>query len=380
MTPLTVKILGYNLRLAFVMTSVLLIVGNWVRYVGSISATHQSGGIYAVGVGQALLGAAQSLVLSSPTEFAEVWFSPSTRVIATSIMTLSNPLGAALGQVVTPFWLQSVGDISSMVLYVSILSSAVAIPGFFIQNRPPTPPSSTPSSAPLSMRVSLRILVTSLECCIIIIPFWILVALFLSMSSLISQIVGPYGISDTDSGIGGGLLILSGLLASAIVSPIIDRTKQFLITTKVAVLIIASCYVAFIWVAPLGNVAGLYALLCVLGAASLASVPVVLEMLGEISYPVGPEVTSTICWAGGQLLGGCLILIADAMEAGEDATPPENMRTYLIFQAALAVAVVPFSLSLGLFGRQQKMELKRTQAEKKDAGSSTLEATAEESV
>ncbi|KAH7133968.1 hypothetical protein EDB81DRAFT_886778 [Dactylonectria macrodidyma] len=64
------------------------------------------------------------------------------------------------------------------------------------------------------------------------------------------------------------------------------------------------------------DVAGLYALLGVLGVASLAIIPVILEVLTEFSYPAGSEITSTIAWAGGRLLGDCLILLGDAMKAG----------------------------------------------------------------
>lgn len=192
--------------------------------------------------------------------------------------------------------------------------------------------------------------------------------------------MSPYGLSDTESGIGGGLLILSGLVISGVVSPIVAKTKWFLLAIKVGVVLIAACYIAFIWVAPLGDVGGLYALLCVLGAASLSIVPVALELLSEISYPVGPEVSSTICWAGGQLLGGCLIIAGDAMKASNDASPPQNLQSYLILQAALAAGIAPLPLSLGLFDRKRKLALKRTEAEKEELASSILESAPEEGI
>lgn len=91
--------------------------------------------------------------------------------------------------------------------------------------------------------------------------------------------------------------------------------------------------------------------MALLGASSFALLPIVLEYLAEITYPFSPEIGSTICWTGGQLLGACFILIQDALKAGADAKPPYNMRNSLIFAAVVAVVAAPFPLTIGLFGR-----------------------------
>ena len=78
--------------------------------------------------------------------------------------------------------------------------------------------------------------------------------------------------------------------------------------------------------------------------------PVALEFLVEITYPVGPEVGSVVCWAGGQLFGGVFIVVSDALKASRDADPPFNMTRTLVFQAVLALAVVPAPICLGWIG------------------------------
>ena len=89
-----------------------------------------------------------------------------------------------------------------------------------------------------------------------------------------------------------------------------------------------------------------------MGASSFAILPVILEYLVEITYPMSPEVPSTLCWAGGQLLGAIFIIVENELKAGRTADPPENMRKALIFQAVVASVVVPLPLCLGLFGRE----------------------------
>jgi hypothetical protein len=91
--------------------------------------------------------------------------------------------------------------------------------------------------------------------------------------------------------------------------------------------------------------------MALLGASSFALLPIVLEFLAEITYPLSPEIGSTICWTGGQLLGACFILIQDALKMGVGARVPGDMRNALVFAAVVAVVVAPFPLTIGLFGR-----------------------------
>jgi FLVCR family MFS transporter 7 len=220
---------------------------------------------------------------------------------------------------------------------------------------------------------SLRALFSMPEFYMIMIPYTFYVGLFNSISSLINQILQPYSFSESDSGIAGALLIVVGLVCSAVTSPIIDRTKSFLLAIKVQVPIIAICYLAFTWAPQTRTNAAPYAILSILGAASFSLVPVVLEYLIEITHPVSPEVTSTICWTGGQLLGGIFIIASDALRApgandgtADDGTmrPPGNMYKALILQTVLALVVVPLPLALGCCGRHPHVRMRRVEADK----------------
>jgi MFS transporter, FLVCR family, MFS-domain-containing protein 7 len=206
----------------------------------------------------------------------------------------------------------------------------------------------------------------------IMIPFTVYVGLFNSISSLINQILAPYSFSETQAGIAGALLIVVGLVAAAVTSPIIDRTKIYLLAVKVLVPIIAVCYLAFTWAPGTRSIGAIYAILAIMGAASFSLVPIVLEYLIEITHPVSPEVTSTICWTGGQLLGGIFILISDALRASgvsdgsaDNGTklPPGNMFRALIFQAVLAIVMVPLPLALGCCGRRDAVRMRRVEAD-----------------
>lgn len=205
----------------------------------------------------------------------------------------------------------------------------------------------------------------SLELWLILIPFSVYVGLFGSCSSLINQMMIPYGFTDSEAGIGGAILITSGLVFAAIGSPILDRTKAFLPSLKFFVPLTALSYLVFIWMPETRTIVGPYLVLSALGISCFALVPVALEFLIELSHPLSPEVTSTTAWAGGQLLSAVFILIGTALTEGEDAVPPRNLKKTLIFHAVMAILVLPLPLCLGHFGRKDKLTLRRIKSDER---------------
>lgn len=220
---------------------------------------------------------------------------------------------------------------------------------------PPTPPSASSAIPRTPLRQASLQLLGTLEFWLILIPFAVYVGFFNSVSSLLNQILSPYGASETDAGIAGAILIVVGLVTAAIMSPITDKYKHYLGSIRILVPIVVASYIGLIFApsSPAG-IAPSYVVMALMGASSFALLPIVLEYLVEITYPFSPEIGSTICWTGGQLLGACFILIQDALKASNTANPPSNMRNALIFATVVCAVAAPFPLSLGLFGRVVK--------------------------
>ncbi|KAJ5595331.1 uncharacterized protein N7459_001539 [Penicillium hispanicum] len=334
---------------AIVTTAALLLVGNWLRYAG----TRANGGIYGLAMfGQILIGLAQPFCLCAPTRYSDLWFSDKGRTSATAVASLANPLGAAIGQLVDSELATKPSDIPNMVLYISIISTVASIPSFFLPAAPPTPPSASSAIPRTPLVPALKELLGTVEFWLILIPFAVYVGFFNSVSSLLNQILSPYGFSETEAGIAGAILIVVGLVAGAIMSPITDRFKHYLGTIRILVPIIVASYIGLIFAPPSpAGIAPSYVVMALMGASSFALLPIVLEYLVEITYPFSPEIGSTICWTGGQLLGACFILIQDALKAGASSNPPSNMRNALIFAAVMSGVAAPFPLSIGFFGR-----------------------------
>ncbi|KAL8884199.1 MAG: hypothetical protein Q9215_007702, partial [Flavoplaca cf. flavocitrina] len=170
----------------------------------------------------------------------------------------------------------------------------------------------------------LRLLSSNANFILLLFPFAIYVGLFNALSSLLTQILTPYAFTEESSGIAGAILILVGLAASAISSPIVDKYKTYLPFIRTLVPITALCYLAFIWAPGTRSLAAPYTICAILGASSFSLVPVALEWAVEITYPAGPEAGSTICWSGGQVLGGVFIVISDALKEDQGKGDPKG--------------------------------------------------------
>ncbi|KAI1919476.1 hypothetical protein LOZ66_003918 [Ophidiomyces ophidiicola] len=334
---------------SIVACAALLLVGNWVRYAG----TKANNGMFGLTMfGQIIIGFAQPFVLTAPTRYSDAWFSDRGRTSATAVATLANPLGGALGQLIGPMWATKPSEVPNMVLYVSIVSSIACIPSFFIPSLPPTPPNPAVGVTRIPLRESLIKLMYALEFWLVFFPFSIYIGIFNSISSLLNQILQPHGFSEIQAGITGALLIFVGLVAAAICSPIIDKYKHYLGTIRVLIPIIALSYLGFVFAPESPSVAGPYVVASILGASSFAILPVILEYLVEITYPISPEIPSTLCWVGGQIFGAAFVLIETALKASPNAKPPLNMKRALIFQAVMAAIVVPTPFIFGQVSRR----------------------------
>src|SRR5271154_6200185 len=94
--------------------AVCTIIGAWLKYVG---AKASSTPFAVVMVGQIIAGAGQPFFLNVPTHYSDKWFSATSRVTATALMSLAN----AIGELVNPFLAPNADDIPSMVTIFQVM-------------------------------------------------------------------------------------------------------------------------------------------------------------------------------------------------------------------------------------------------------------------
>lgn len=344
----------HGLKFSMLVCSACMVSGTWLMY----------GGTYIRSLGLALFGhcliaIAQPFSLILPAPYSEAWFRSESRTLVTAISSLANILGGTIGQYIITAWIQSVDQVPRGILYQSIMLSAVCCATVFIPARPPTPPGlAAAQESELPIMQELKALLTRVEFYLIGIPFAVLSGVLNALSFLIFQMCLPYGFT-VDQCVNAGLLfIIPGLAVAIIVGHIADIFGCHLMIIKGLAVIMAGSMLAFIWVPPSNNVGLLYGICTMASVGIVSPVAVCVEFVTEIIYPLSPEITLGILWGCGQLLGGVLTIGCGYMTDQNGGLQPG-----VYFLVALAMACLPLTLSLGLWGRHSFVNLRRTKAE-----------------
>ncbi|KIM22324.1 hypothetical protein M408DRAFT_291135 [Serendipita vermifera MAFF 305830] len=273
-------------------------------------------------------------------------------------IAIANPIGSALGQLIPPFI--DAGPRSS-VLVLAVVTTVCLFLVFLIQDAPPTPPTfagsrpsppfketllaligrprarptSTSAAAGTESEELLGVTFTNTEridFAILTLVFGVLVGAISAFSILINQIFAPVGYSDESSGFIGAALLLTGLLAGLITSPIFDRvlTHHLALTIRCVLPPMALAWIGMIFAVRPNNDAGIYVVACLIGIFGFLLLPVGLELGCEITR--NADGSAACLWMAGNLWTLIFVLVAEPLR---DPNPPHNMRNELILLAAV---------------------------------------------
>ncbi|VDC06418.1 unnamed protein product [Peniophora sp. CBMAI 1063] len=359
--PLYVRYLG--VRKTTYIGAGFMILSAWVRYAGTARSLSTGGSYALIILGQFFAGLSQPVFQILAPKYSELWFDLKTRTTATMIISIANPIGGAIGQLISPTF----DDTRTGILVLGIISTGAAVSALFIQDKPPTPPTfagsqdspglytlfqavfgrDTQESARMSVRERL--------------DFAILVWVFASMFAAInvfgvlsSAWLGPYGYSDDTSGLMGATLLISGIVAALVTAPLVDRvlTSHIGLTIRVLCPIIGAAWLGFIWAVRRNSPGPLFALCAIIGACSISLLPIAIELAAELTR--NTDGSSATLWFFGNLMCVIFIEAQDALRAPANADPPLNMHSAFIFVGVWTCASSFFVFFLK--GRQARRE------------------------
>ncbi|KAG8988542.1 hypothetical protein FRB94_001911 [Tulasnella sp. JGI-2019a] len=360
-----------GLRKSYILAAACLIVGSWLRYAGT-SKSLPPGGAYALLLlGQLVAGFSQPWYQVLAPAYSQAWFGLKSRTTATMIISLSNPIGSALAQL-----LSSIFDTPrSSILVLGIITTVIAPCALLIQDRPPTPPTYAGSQDVPPIMVTVRsalgfplpdevekamTLRQRIDFWILTIGFGIIVGIISAFSILIAQVYSPYGYDANASGLVGAALFIAGLVGAVSISPLFDRvfTNHLAWSLRLVLPIVAGAWIGLIWAISSHGLGPSYGVLCVAGFSSFMLLPVTLELACEVTGSA--ETSAASLWFSANVFTVLFVLVADSLRAGPDASPPGNLRKVLIMFAIMS-AVVSASM-IGLEGRQSRRRLDEDRA------------------
>lgn len=189
---------------------------------------------------------AQPLYVNFVAVIASSWFPLKERDTATTLASLCNPIGSAIGNILPAVFVSSNGADSVrgitllMAVEFGLCLSALVLAQFYFSSKPPTPPShstflkefnrnslsSSASETKLEATshenlglVSWKVvfsdasqLIKDRNYMLLLISFSLSIGLFNAIVTLLNQILLPWGYSNDDAGNFGAILIVLGLI------------------------------------------------------------------------------------------------------------------------------------------------------------------------
>lgn len=141
-----------NLRTTMILGGLLTSGGCIIRWIGGFGRDNGNfTPIFSyvfVLLGTIVVATAQPFYLNMPAKIAAAWFAVQERDIATTLCSLANPLGSALGSILPAMIVSGSGHDVKGVSVLLLIQMIVALAGlsftyFFFESDPPTPPSNS---------------------------------------------------------------------------------------------------------------------------------------------------------------------------------------------------------------------------------------------
>lgn len=301
-----------------------IMIAAWTNGIGAAIRLSSSWlpqeGRFPVGiVGQAIASVAYPFIMFLPTTVAGAWFSDTQRALATTIGIMSNPLGVLLANFIAP---HIVND--SHPDNIPLLNILVAAPAIFAvvlatfgvtRSLPKLPPTLSASQPATAFFPGLKKLFTSKTYLLLLVVMGGGIGMFNTLYTIMQSLLCPTGYSNVFSGLVAGLMILGGVLGSAMSSIFVDRTKKYELTIKACLTVAVLIFVGFLQMALHPNLSIFIAIAAaLLGLTGLATYPVGLEMSAECSYPVTQALSTGMIVLSGQIQSAIYIVMVTMLE------------------------------------------------------------------
>jgi len=278
------------------------------------------------------IAVAQPYVVNSISKLVLDWFEKEHEAMATGLGTTGMFIGMALGMAVTPPLFEAFGLAKTMIIFAA-LSWAVFFFCYFWVKPNPDAKALGHELEMMKFSESFSKIMRNRELVFIFILSFLGLGYFNGLTTWLEPILAPNGINSMQAGMIGGVLILGGIVGSAIIPPISDKMKKR--KTLLLLCLILTCTTIY----PLtfnNNYNMVLFFGFIQGFFFLPAFALLLEMCSELAGPhlVGAA-TGILMLAGN--LGGVLIILAMEWIKGDS---PTFTRAIFLLMAVLIASVL----------------------------------------
>ncbi|GMR32490.1 hypothetical protein PMAYCL1PPCAC_02685, partial [Pristionchus mayeri] len=275
--------------------------------------------------GQAIAAIAYPFIMYLPSKVANSWFPHNQRALAVTVGAMSNPLGVLMANVIVPAIVGEVKDIKyvNMVIFIPCCIGLLLVLIGVRSGEPKIPPSFSASQEQMDFLSGLKQCFMSKQYLVLFVVMGGGIGMFNCLYTIMQKLLCPSGYENTFAGWCAALMIIGGLIGATGSSIIIDRTKMYEETMKVALGLAVVFGLIFMQLTLHAGLAWLIATCCFLfGVLGLATYPVGLELSVECTHPVSEATATGLIVLSGQVQSVIYVMLMDQLV--KDATEEIN--------------------------------------------------------
>lgn len=268
----------------------------------------------------------QPFVFNAISKLVTEWFPFEERALATGIGIMGQYIGMIVAMVLTPFLVPTpdIALLMNMLVIYAAISVIGAVLFIALAKEKPKLSQSEASKKEAKASISLkdiRKFSGKRDFIILEALFFIGVGLFTALLTWLETILNMRGLSVTDAGLIGGIIIIGGIFGSLIIPGLSDKTarrKPFIIM-DLAVAAVMLYLFAEMSSFPILAVAGF-----ILGFFLMSALPIGLEMSAEIVGSALAGSASSFLWLFSQAGSVIFILFRDAVKSATESLYSSN--------------------------------------------------------
>ncbi len=235
---------------------------------------------------QVAMAIVQPLMVNSGTKLAARWFQINERATIVGVGSLGPFIGQAFGLMATPFLVLSLGFSSTFLWYGIVAAISAVLFIIFSRETPPTP-AGYEERIPLT--AGLKLVLKSVDFYLLAFAFFIVFAIWQGVPTWIEGITKVRGLTSTEAGTAGGVLMIAGVVGALLIPSLSDRLRKRKPVLIVALLLSLPGVLGLTFL----NGFFLVTLSCAwLGLFLVGAIPLVLQYAVEVCYPA-PEPASS---------------------------------------------------------------------------------------
>ena len=235
---------------------------------------------------QIAMAIVQPLMVNSGTKLAARWFQINERATIVGVGSLGPFIGQAFGLMATPFLVLSLGFSTTFLWYGIVAAIAAVLFIIFSRETPPTPAG---FEERIELTAGLKLVLKRFDFYLLAFAFFIVFAIWQGVPTWIEGITKVRGLTSTQAGTAGGVLMIAGVVGALLIPAISDRLRKRKPVLIVALLLSLPGVLGLTFL----NGFFLVTLSCIwLGLFLVGAIPLVLQYAVEVCYPA-PEPASS---------------------------------------------------------------------------------------